>query len=184
MMLTAEFFARPTLQVAPELLGATLFVETDEGQCSGRIVEVEAYLGSEDAASHAAGGVTPRSSVMFGAPGRTYVYLIYGMHHCLNFVTESEGTPGAILIRGLEPLTGLDLMMARRGVSVEKDLCNGPGKLCRALAIDRTWNDLPLTGQSPQKIYLNSSEKVFKYIQSPRIGIREAMDLPYRFSTS
>ncbi len=182
MKLTAEFFARPTLQVAPELLGATLFVETPEGLCSGRIIEVEAYLGAEDAASHAAGGPTPRSAVMFGPPGRTYVYFIYGMHHCLNFVTECEGKAGAVLIRALEPLAGMELMMVRRGAASEKNLCNGPGKLCQALAIDRTWNNFSLQSDSPKKIRLGAAEKAVSFDQSPRVGIREAKDLLYRFS--
>jgi len=181
MMLTAEFFARPTLEVAPDLLGATLFVETDEGTCSGRIVEVEAYLGEDDAASHAARGPTPRSAVMFGPPGQTYVYFIYGMHHCLNFVTEMEGTPGAVLIRALEPVSGLELMAQRRGTEREVDLCNGPGKLCQALGLDLGWNDLSLGGQGNTQILLKASKELVKYERSPRLGIKVAADLPYRF---
>lgn len=181
MTLTADFFERPTLEVAPELLGATLFVQTDEGKCSGRIVEVEAYLGAEDLASHAAGGPTPRSAVMFGPPGRTYVYFIYGMHHCLNFVTEADGSPGAILIRSLEPVEGLDLMMARRKTKDEANLCNGPGKLCQALGIDRSWSGLQLGAELPRTIHLMAPAAPIEFIQTPRIGIRKAMDLLYRF---
>lgn len=181
MMLTAEFFSRPTLEVAPELLGVTLFVETEQGVCTGSIVEVEAYLGSDDLASHAAGGPTPRSSVMFGPPGRTYVYFIYGMHHCLNFVTEPDGIPGAILIRSLKPLTGQDLMMTRRGKSAVANLCNGPGKLCQALAIDRTWNNLSLEESQCPKIHLHAPETKVAFTCLPRIGIGKAKDLPYRF---
>lgn len=181
MMLTAEFFARPTLEVAPELLGATLFVETKQGACSGRILEVEAYLGSDDLASHAAGGRTPRSSVMFGPPGRTYVYFIYGMHHCLNFVTEPDGIPGAILIRALMPMTGKDLMMERRGTSKEMNLCNGPGKLCHALAIDRSWNNQSLAENQFPKIHLHAPDSKVAFTSSPRIGLSKARDLPYRF---
>ena len=115
-VLAPEFFARTTLEVAPRLIGATLHVEAADGACSGRIVEVEAYLGQDDPASHAGRGRTPRSGIMFGAPGVAYVYLIYGMHHCLNFVTEVEGQAGAVLVRAVEPLTGRDLMAARRGL--------------------------------------------------------------------
>ena len=181
MMLTTGFFARPTLEVAPDLLGATLFVETERGTCSGRIVEVEAYLGAEDQASHAARGPTSRSAVMFGPPGRTYVYLIYGVHHCLNFVTELKGTPGAVLIRALEPVTGLELMAQRRGTERRVDLCNGPGKLCQALGLDLGWNDLPLGGQGINKIQLKAPIELVQYDRSLRIGIKAATDLPYRF---
>ncbi len=181
MMLTAEFFNRPTLQVAPDLLGATLFVGTAAGLCSGRIIEVEAYLGAEDRASHAANGPTPRSEVMFGPPGRTYVYFIYGVHHCLNFVTEAEGVAGAILIRALEPLQGLDIMAARRKMAIKGKLCHGPGNLCRALGLDRSWNNRSLTDQGPQKIYLIKSSEKPKFRQSTRVGIKKSKDLPYRF---
>jgi len=184
MILTAEFFARPTLEVAPELLGATLFVTTKEGQCAGRIVEVEAYLGSEDQASHAARGPTPRSSVMFGPPGQTYVYLIYGMHHCLNFVTEPDGKPGAILIRALEPVLGLELMGQRRGTKKADDFCNGPGKLCRALGIDLSWNNLPLGAtetSGDMEIFLKGSDKFVAHECSTRIGISIGQELPFRF---
>jgi DNA-3-methyladenine glycosylase len=184
MMLTAEFFDRPTLEVAPELLGATLFVGSKEGMCSGRIIEVEAYLGSRDLASHAAGGPTPRSSVMFGPPGRTYIYLIYGIHHCLNFITEPKGTPGAVLIRALDPLTGLDLMTTRRKTLKTNQLCNGPGKLCQALGLDLSWNNLPLTNNPPKNIYLTSPPTKPHFHQTPRIGINKSKNLPYRFLLS
>ncbi len=184
MILTADFFARPTLKVAPDLLGATLFVQTDAGRCSGRIVEVEAYLGAEDPASHAFGGPTPRSAVMFGPPGRTYVYFIYGMHHCLNFVTEPEGTAGAVLIRGIEPLEGMDLMRARRGKSLDKDLCNGPGKLCQALGIDRKCSGLTLGHGPDGGIWVLDRAEKPDIEASRRIGIRKGEELPYRFSIS
>ena len=178
----ADFFARPTLEVAPDVLGATLFVQGEGGVCAGRIVEVEAYLGPEDAASHAAGGPTPRSAIMFGPPGVAYVYLIYGMHHCLNFVTENEGTAGAVLVRALEPLQGLDLMKRRRGGVAPRDLCNGPGKLCRALGIDRRWNGQPLDGHGGRQIWLDKEPAQPCSMEcTPRIGIRKAAALPYRF---
>ena len=181
MNLTAEFFARPTLEVAPELLGATLFVKSKEGTCSGRIVELEAYLGSEDQASHAARGPTPRSSVMFGPAGQTYVYLIYGMYHCLNFVTETEGKPGAILIRALEPVLGLEFMEQRRGTKKTNDFCNGPGKLCKALGIDLGWNNLALGPSGNKVISLQSPDKMVKCERSSRIGISTAQELPFRY---
>ena len=131
--LRQSFFARNTITVARELVGCLLVVEGDGGKVSGRIVEVEAYEGEGDPASHAANGRTPRSEIMFGPPGFAYVYLIYGMHHCLNFVTEAEGTAGAVLIRAVEPVSGRDLMVVRRGLKPEKagdrDLCVGPGRL-------------------------------------------------------
>lgn len=181
MILGPEFFARPTLEVAPDLLGATLFVEQDGIRCSGKIVEVEAYLGQEDAASHAAAGPTPRSQVMFGPPGRSYVYFIYGMYHCLNFVTEKEGTAGAVLVRALQPVSGLEIMIERRGGVPLKSLCDGPGKLCQALGVDRQWNDLALDGKGPRAIFLEAPETPVSFRQTPRVGISKAQELPYRF---
>ena len=139
------FFARNTVTVARELVGCELRVTSGAGTLvSGRIVEVEAYGGEDDPASHAGRGRTHRSEIMFGPAGLAYVYLIYGMHHCLNFVTEAEGTAGAVLIRAIEPLVGRDVMVARRRLDPEKardeNIGSGPGKLCQALAIDLGWN--------------------------------------------
>ncbi len=180
MILARDFFARPTLDVAPALVGATLHVETAQGRCVGRIVEVEAYLGPDDPASHAAGGPTPRSAIMFGPPAVAYVYLIYGMHHCLNFVTEQVGTAGAVLLRAVEPVAGLELMRERRPGVVDARLCDGPGKLCRALGIDRDWNGIPLDGSGRRRIWLEEGEGVGVQA-TPRIGIRKAVERPYRF---
>ena len=130
--LPREFYARSTLVVARELLGCWLVHDLQEGRRAGRIVEVEAYIGPDDRASHASRGRTARTAVMFGPPGHAYVYLIYGMYHCLNVVTESDGYPAAILIRALEPGEGVELST------------NGPGRLCRALRIDRRHNGLDL----------------------------------------
>ncbi|PID81098.1 3-methyladenine DNA glycosylase [bacterium DOLJORAL78_65_58] len=177
----ASFFARPTLEVAPELLGAILCVEHEGWACSGRIVEVEAYLGQDDPASHAAGGPTPRSEVMFGPPGRAYVYLIYGMHHCLNFVTEEDGRAGAVLIRALTPLTGRDLIRQRRGNVPRRHLCDGPGKLCQALGIDRAWNGVPLDGSGERRLYLEAGPVSPVIERTPRIGISKGVERLYRF---
>jgi DNA-3-methyladenine glycosylase len=139
--LPRAFYARPTVEVAHDLLGK-LLVRTGRGDPRvARIVEVEAYLGERDAASHARRGPTPRAAIMFGPPGFLYVYLVYGMHHCMNVVTESDGTAGAVLLRAAEPLAGFDGM-------VEARLLAGPGKVCAALGISRAHNGLDLcTGE-------------------------------------
>ena len=148
VILIPDFFERSTLEVAPELLGAVLCVRANGAECAGRIVEVEAYLGEDDLASHAGRGRTPRSEIMFGEPGIAYVYLIYGVHHCLNFVTEGNGTAGAVLIRALEPLSGRKEMAHRRGLDParcsDREIASGPGKLCAACGIDLAWNGLAL----------------------------------------
>ncbi|MCK9995963.1 MAG: DNA-3-methyladenine glycosylase [Candidatus Krumholzibacteria bacterium] len=195
--LQQSFFARDTVTVAEELVGCVLQVVGDDGgEVAGRIVEVEAYGGEDDPASHAANGRTPRSEIMFGPPGFAYVYIIYGMHHCLNFVTETEGTPGAVLIRGMEPVTGRELMAARRGLDPEtagdRDLCSGPGRLCQALGIDRQWNGLPLfldlaesapSGAGQIRIFHGEGPPGGP-AATPRIGIRQATDRLHRFIDS
>ncbi len=191
--LSQSFFARSTIAVARELVGCVLRVEADGEVVSGRIVEVEAYLGEDDPASHAGRGRTPRSEIMFGPPGIAYVYLIYGMHHCLNFVTEDEGTAGAVLIRAMEPLAGRELMVRRRGLAGPKtrdrDICAGPGRLCRALGIDLNWNGISLVAGLPSTS--GGEIRVFPGegppggpAATPRIGIRQAVDRPLRFIDS
>jgi DNA-3-methyladenine glycosylase len=192
--LQQSFFGRDTITVAKELVGCLIQVVGDDGaEVSGRIVEVEAYEGENDPASHAGRGRTPRSEIMFGPPGYAYVYIIYGMHHCLNFVTEAEGTAGAVLIRALEPVDGRELMAGRRGLDPRKvsdrDLCAGPGRLCQALGIDRRWNGLPLVPELPETGFPVAGK--FRLFHgegppggpaaSPRIGIRQAADRLYRF---
>ena len=136
--LPRRFFARPTEVVAPDLLGKMLVREAaGVGAADARIVEVEAYLGPRDQASHARRGPTPRAAIMFGPPGHLYVYLIYGMYHCMNFVCEPDGHAGAVLIRAAEPLTGDD--------ATDPRACAGPGKLCRALGITLADKGLDLT---------------------------------------
>ena len=149
-ILTQEFFTRPTLTVARKLLGQHLVRDLDGQRLSGIVVETEAYVGPDDTASHASKGRTPRNSIMFGAAGSAYVYLIYGMYSMLNVTTERVDFPAAILIRAIEPLTGLETMQAQRQKANRPppklvNLTNGPGKLCQALAIDHRLNHHPLT---------------------------------------
>jgi DNA-3-methyladenine glycosylase len=188
--LSQPFFKRNTILVAQELVGCVL--EVGAG-VSGRIVEVEAYLGEDDPASHASRGRTPRSEIMFGPPGFAYVYLIYGMHHCLNFVTEEVGTAGAVLVRAVEPLTGRETMAQRRGLDPrrarDRDLTAGPGKLCQALGIDREWNGIPVVpGVSDSRTFPHGRLRIFVGEGPPggparttRIGIRQATDRLFRF---
>ena len=145
-ILSRGFYQRPTIEVARALLGKILVHITAEGVAAVRLNEVEAYLGVDDPACHTFGGRrTPRTETMWGEAGRAYVYLIYGMHHCLNAVTVGEGVPEAVLIRGGVPISGLELVHRRRGAKVaSKNLSNGPGKLCRALAVSRAENGFDL----------------------------------------
>ena len=137
--LRRSFFDRPVLEVAPELIGATLLVNG----VGGRIVEVEAYHHT-DPAAHSYNGQTERNAVMFGPPGYAYVYRSYGIHWCLNFVCEEEGSASAVLIRALEPMAGIAAMRRRRGLPDERALCSGPGKLCEALGVTHRHNGLAL----------------------------------------
>ena len=179
-----DFYRRSTLTVARELLGQRLVRILDGQRLSGLIVEVEAYIGEDDAACHAACGRTPRNEAMYGSPGHAYVYFIYGMHHCLNVVTEEEGFPAAVLIRDLEPLEGLEIMRRYRSGRPDRELTNGPAKLCQALAIDRGFNRVDLcTGEV---LFIEEGRMVAQEEvgTSPRIGIKAdelAMSVPWRF---
>jgi DNA-3-methyladenine glycosylase len=154
--LPLDFFARDTVQVAKELLGKLLVREVEGRQLVGRLVEVEAYCGPDDLAAHSSRGRTQRTEVMFGPPGRAYVYFVYGMHHCLNFVTRPAGEPQAVLVRGLEPGPGVGR-------------CSGPGLVCRALGIDRSLNGVPLV---PPALYVADDGFRAGRIQAvPRIGV-------------
>jgi DNA-3-methyladenine glycosylase len=179
--LAASFYDRDTEDVARELLGAVLECHTPEGVASGRIVETEAYVGEHDAACHAAAGRTGRTEPLYGPPGMSYVYFIYGMHWCVNAVTRSEGLPGAVLIRALEPLEGVDLMRARRrGSRRDRDLTNGPAKLCEALGITGARNAVSLV-RPPLLIRAGAPVADSDIQVATRIGITKAADWPLRW---
>ena len=179
--LPPPFYDRPTEIVARELLGAILECQTPDGRASGRIVEVEAYLGPHDPSCHAVAGLTTRTQHLHGPPGRAYVYRIYGMHWCLNAVTREAGHGSAVLIRALEPLDGIALMRRRRSAARnDRDLANGPGKLCQALGIDRELDGVPLDS-GPLRIVAGTSVPDDDVRVSPRIGITKAADWPLRF---
>src|SRR5438270_10697899 len=156
-LIEPAFFARDTLEVARQLCGKLLVREVDGEVLYGRLVEVEAYLGPDDLAAHSSGGRrTPRTEVMFGPPGHAYVYLIYGMHHCLNFVTRPAGEPQAVLVRALEPRPGTGR-------------CAGPGLVCRALGIDRSLNSPPLP---PPDLYVaDDGFRPARVFTGPRVGV-------------
>jgi DNA-3-methyladenine glycosylase len=190
-VLSREFYERPTLTVARELLGKVLVHRTAGGTAAGIIVETEAYIGEDDPACHAAPGPTRRNAPLYGPPGLAYVYLNYGIHYLVNAVTEAEGHPAAVLIRALEPLDGLRLMAKRRapdGRHIDAaDLCRGPGNLTRALGITLTDNLLDLTlrpgsGQASSRLYVEDRGITIQEIASgPRIGITVGVDKPWRF---
>ncbi len=169
-ILPRSYFNRPTLQVARSLLGKYLVRENGQRRIVAKIVEVEAYVGPEDRASHASRGRTPRTEVMFGPPGVAYVYLIYGMHHCLNVVTEREGYPAAVLIRAVEVASGL---------------VDGPGRVCRMLQIDRRLNRLDLT--QGRALWIEDRGRRLpgaRIAAYPRIGVAYAgkwAAMPWRF---
>lgn len=171
------FFERPAIGLARALLGCLLL----HGETGGMIVEAEAYVGVGDLAAHASRGKTERTKVLFGPPGRAYVYFIYGMHECLNVVAGKEGTPGCVLIRALEPLCGLPRMYERRSWRGPlTGLANGPGKLTQALAITRAQYGHRLdTGELTIRRWRHKPR--FRIGVTPRIGIKECVDWPLRF---
>ncbi|MEA3334831.1 MAG: DNA-3-methyladenine glycosylase [Chloroflexota bacterium] len=183
-VLSMDFYAKPTLEVARSLLGQRLVRKLGGNRLSGRIVEVEAYIGEDDQACHAACGPTKRNRIMYGRPGLAYVYLIYGMYFCLNVVTENEGLPAAILIRGIEPIEGEEIMMARRSGRPRSQMTNGPGKLCQALAIDRSFAGHDLTAGTA--LWLEGDQPLGDdlVVSTPRINVRGdqlARTIPWRF---
>lgn len=191
MKLNRDFYSRDTLTVAKELLGTILVHNIDGQMLTGKIVETEAYLGVTDKAAHAYGGRrTKRVETMYGPPGTAYVYLIYGMYYCFNIITVKEGVPEGVLIRGIEPLEGIDQMSINRfGKPYEaltkyqkNNLTNGPGKLSMAFNIDRTLDKEDLC---KDRLYLRPrQDENFNIIETTRIGIdyaEEAKHFPYRF---
>ena len=180
--LPRSFYARPTLVVAKELLGKVLVHDTAAGVTAGMIVEAEAYIGEDDPACHAAPGPTRRNEPLYGVPGIAYVYLNYGIHYLVNAVTELEGSPAAVLIRAVEPIEGLELMATRRSPDGRRidpaDLCRGPGNLTRAMGITLQQNRLDLTGS---ELYIEDRGLRRGAVSwGPRIGIRVAVDRPWR----
>ena len=178
--LPRRFFAADSRELAPLLLNKVLV----RSERAGRIVEVEAYAGEVDPASHAFRGRTARNATMFGPPGHLYVYFTYGMHYCANVVCGPDGEASAVLVRGLTPLTGLDAMRAARGPAarVDRDLCNGPGKLCQALGLDRSFDgtDLVSGDRGVELVDDGTAPPVVPGV-SGRIGISVAADVPWRF---
>lgn len=187
MILPVDFYRRPTLAVARDLVGKVLVHQSKQGVTAGAIVEVEAYIGEDDPACHAAPGPTTRNAPLYGPPGRAYVYLNYGLHDMMNAVTEEEGHPAAVLIRSLEPLEGLPLMRRRRsrapwrkgkGPVSDHELCRGPGNLCRAMGITLADNTRPLT-RGPLTIQ-DRGISHDDIVWDPRIGIRVGTDRMWR----
>jgi DNA-3-methyladenine glycosylase len=180
--LARNFYGQPTVQAAQMLLGKYLVRVHPDGVTTGMILETEAYVGLEDKASHASRGRTPRNAVMFGPAGFAYVYVIYGMHHCLNAVTEQEGYPAAILIRAVQPCEGLELMRARRRKEDSRLLANGPGNLCQAFGIERALNGVDLCGD----LLFVEDRKISPadIVTTTRVGVDYAgpwKEMPWRF---
>ncbi|MGD0637275.1 MAG: DNA-3-methyladenine glycosylase [Nitrososphaerales archaeon] len=174
-----SFYSRYTPEVARSLLGSTLVRVIGATVFRSKVVEVEAYRGADDPASHAYRGVTKRTSVMFGEPGHAYVYFTFGFHHCLNLTTEAEGEPGAVLIRAVEPLDGIEEMRRRRGVEALMNLTSGPGKLTKAMGID-----LRLNGEDVVKskeLFLLRGAREERVAVSTRIGVSKGREKPWRF---
>jgi len=172
-----QFFLKPTIDVAKNLLGCYLIHETKDGIVKGKIVETEAYL-FDDEASHSLNGKTKRNEAMFLEGGRAYVYFTYGMHFCFNVVTNKEGIGEAVLIRALEPIKGIEIMKERRRNEDVKNLCNGPAKLVEAMGILKEHNGSDLLNGN---LRLEKGESVGEIIETKRKGISKAKDLNYRF---
>jgi DNA-3-methyladenine glycosylase len=174
-----QAFARYTPDVAKDLLGCLLVRRIGKVTLSGRIVEVEAYRGSDDPASHSYHGATKRSAIMFGEAGHAYVFFSYGANWCLNFTTEAKGQPGAVLIRALEPVEGIKEMARNRGVSEVGRLTNGPGKLTQALAIDGAFNGEDIVRS--KRLYVVERERPVEMVASSRVGISKGREHQWRY---
>ncbi|EXX87676.1 DNA-3-methyladenine glycosylase [Paenibacillus darwinianus] len=177
-----NFFARNPVRVAEQLIGCKLVRRTGQGIIRVRITETEAYRGADDPASHAHRGPTPRNTLMFGTPGHLYVYLIYGLHHCLNIVAHPPGEPGAVLIRAAVAERGMEVIRSNRPGVADGRLMDGPGKLAKALGIDLSHNGFDLFAPSNDAITVEPSESRYVCATSGRIGIKAGLDLPWRFT--
>ncbi len=180
--LPRSFYDRPTLEVAKELLGCEIVFRTKQNRLSAHIVEVEAYIGQDDPACHAARGMTERNRVMFGPPGFSYIYFIYGMYHCFNVVTERNGFPAAVLVRAAEPIDGAESMRERSPKGKPEQVLGGPGKFCRSFGLTGEQSGVDLTGDT---LYLGEgTSDVRQIVTTGRIGIKVGTELPYRFYLS
>ena len=189
-LLRRSFFNRDPREVSRELLGKLIVRRDGRKLLAGRIVEVEAYLGTDDLAAHAAAGRTARNSVLFGPPGHAYVYFIYGVHYCLNISCLPDGEAGCLLVRALEPVAGIDQMAKARGLedldfSSARNLrllASGPGKLCEALGITRPQdNDKDMVSPHCDLQVMEDGYKVEKVAVTPRIGITKSAEMPLRY---
>jgi DNA-3-methyladenine glycosylase len=186
-VLPRGFFDRPSVQVAPDLLGCVLSHSTPEGLVAVMLVEVEAYAGEVDPASHAFRGKTARNGVMYGPPGHAYVYFTYGMHFCVNLVCEPEGHASAVLLRAGRVIDGVPLARARRSAAARQprdvDLARGPARLCDAMAIDRSQDGADVAGPlSPLRAFAPLEPvRAADISRGPRVGISRAADVPWRF---
>ena len=188
-LLPADFYARDPRAVSRDLLGKILIRRRARKTLSGRIVEVEAYLGENDAAAHAAAGLTPRNYVLFGPPGRAYVYFIYGNYFCLNVSCEPDGIAGGVLFRALEPIAGIEWMAKQRGISIDRGkpaslrlLTSGPGRLAEAFGVTRLRdNDKDLTSPTSDLQIVDDGYASPRVVVGPRIGITKAVAHPLRY---
>jgi len=177
--LKRSFYNRSTLEIAPELIGKYIVYNSPKGRLAARIVEVEAYIGQDDPACLAARGQTKRNAIMFGKPCFAYIYFVYGMYYCLNFVTEPKGQPAAVLLRAAEPMDGIEFLNNNSKKINRLCLLNGPGKFCREFGLTIDQNGLDLTGDI---LYLQDRNSPVEVIErSPRIGIKVGKDLLWRF---
>jgi DNA-3-methyladenine glycosylase len=183
--LTPEFFLQDTIEIAQKLIGKLLIRHLNGQELSGRIVETEAYLGGQDPAAHSFGNRrTDRTETMYQAGGRAYVYFVYGLHYCVNVVTQKAGVPEAVLIRALEPINGIEEMKRRRGVQKILALTNGPAKLCQALAIDRSLNGTNLMDSQLEIADDGFQVRDSQIVTATRVGVDYAGDAahwPLRF---
>lgn len=182
-----SFYARDPRKVARQLLSKVLIRDSEGPYLTGRIVEVEAYLGTDDPAAHSAAGRTLRNAVLFGPPGHAYIYFIYGNHYCLNVSCEPDGTAGGILFRAVEPLSGIEEMARARKIHLRgpqdwPKLTSGPGRLCEAFGITRArYNDCDLTSPASGLWIASDSYRAGHIVEAPRIGITKAAEMPLRY---